>query len=128
MNPLRGLRILVVEDADDIRDVYARLFEIEGADVVAVSSGREALSKASERDFDVVVTDLGLPDIPGDEMIRLIRATAGRPLWIVAITGYGEPHIGRAWQAGADVVFTKPVGWSLLRDTVASRRAIVRAA
>ena len=128
MKPLQGLRILVVEDADDVREVYARLLEIEGATVVAVSAGREAVAQAIDGDFDILITDLGLPDIPGDEIIRRVRATARRPLWVVAITGYGEPHIGRAWQAGADVVFTKPILWSSLRDTVTSRRAVSRAA
>lgn len=56
--------------------------------------------------WDVILSDLGLPDIPGDGLIHQILARAkGRH----TITGYGEPHVSRARQAGAEVVFTKPV-------------------
>jgi DNA-binding response OmpR family regulator len=57
-----------------------------------------------------------LPDIPGDVLIRQVRAAAGAGARIVVITGYGEPYQTRARQAGADVVFTKPVEWSRIVD------------
>jgi CheY-like chemotaxis protein len=113
---LRGARVLLVEDAKDIRDVFALLLEAEGADVAATGTGREAIELAAERDFDVLLTDLGLPDIPGDVVIRHVVATARRRPWVVVVTGYDEPFIGRARQAGANVVLTKPLAWSMLLD------------
>ena len=115
-NHLRGARVLLVEDAKDIRDVFALLLTAEGAEVAATGSGREALELAGQRDFDVLLTDLGLPDIPGDLVIRHVLATARRRPWVVVVTGYDEPFIGRARQAGADVVLTKPLAWSALLD------------
>src|SRR5207248_11730091 len=56
------LRVLLVEDAHDIREVFTLLLRAEGVDVVAAGSGREAMDWAARRDFDVVLTDLGLPD------------------------------------------------------------------
>jgi CheY-like chemotaxis protein len=109
---LQGLRILLVEDAPDIRDVFSMLLRAEGAEVVATGSGLEAADLTTRRHFDAVVSDLGLPDIPGDVLIRKIRASAGRRAHVMVITGYGEPHLSRARQAGADVVFTKPVEWT----------------
>ncbi|HXG04433.1 MAG: response regulator [Chloroflexi bacterium] len=111
---LAGLRVLVVEDVADIREVFAILLRAEGADVEAAASGREATELLGRRDFDVVLTDLGLPDVPGDVLVRQMRASARHRPRIAVITGYGEPYVTRARQAGADIVFTKPVDWSRL--------------
>lgn len=115
---LEGLQILVVEDATDIRDVFVVLLRAEGADVIATGSGREAAEIASHRHFDVVLSDLGLPDIPGDVLIRQILAASKGRTRVVVVTGYGEPYVSRARQAGADVVFTKPVEWTRILDYI----------
>jgi two-component system CheB/CheR fusion protein len=107
-------RVLLVEDATDIRDVFQMLLEAEGAQVVATGSGREAARLAEREDFDVLLTDLGLPDISGEMVIRQALRTARRRPRVVVVTGYGEPFTTRARAAGADVVLTKPVMWSSL--------------
>jgi two-component system CheB/CheR fusion protein len=113
---LRGAKVLLAEDARDIRDVFTLLLQAEGAEVTATGSGREAAELGARGDFDVLLTDLGLPDIPGDLVIRHVTATARRRPWIVVVTGYDEPFISRAREAGADVVLTKPITWSVLLD------------
>jgi two-component system, chemotaxis family, CheB/CheR fusion protein len=115
---LEGLRVLVIEDAPDIRDVFTILLRAEGAQVVSTGSGREAAELAREQAFDVVLSDLGLPDIPGDVLIRQIRAASRGHTRVIAVTGYGEPFISRARQAGAEVVFTKPVEWTRIVDYI----------
>jgi len=112
-------RVLLVEDATDIRDVFQMLLEAEGAQVVATGSGVEATRLAEREDFDVLVTDLGLPDIPGETVIRQTVRNARRRPRIVVVTGYDEPFTTRARAAGADVVLTKPVMWSSLVDELA---------
>lgn len=116
MMALDGLRILLVEDAPDIREVFTVLLRVEGADVVATGSGREAADLVNRQDFDVVLSDLGLPDLPGDALIRQIRSSARARVRVVVVTGYGEPFVTRARQAGADVVFTKPVEWTRILE------------
>ncbi len=113
---LAGLRVLVVEDVADIRDVLAVLLRAEGADVAAAATGCEAADLIGRREFDVVLTDLGLPDIPGETLVRLLRASSCRRPRIAVVTGYGEPYVSRARQAGADVVFLKPVEWGRILD------------
>jgi two-component system CheB/CheR fusion protein len=107
-------RVLLVEDASDIREVFQMLLESEGADVVATASGREATRLTEREDFDVLLTDLGLPDISGEMVIRHAVRNARRRPRIVVVTGYDEPFTSRARAAGADVVLTKPVLWSSL--------------
>jgi two-component system, chemotaxis family, CheB/CheR fusion protein len=113
---LRGTKVLLVEDAPDIRDVFTLLLEAEGAEVASTGSGREAVELAARETFDVLLTDLGLPDVPGDAVIRHVVARAPRRPWIVVVTGYEEPFVSRARAAGADVVLTKPIAWSTLLD------------
>jgi two-component system CheB/CheR fusion protein len=115
---LQGRRILLVEDAPDIREVFTVLLRVEGAEVVATGSGREAVDLADHGDFDVVLSDLGLPDMPGDVLIRQIVSGARRRTRVVVVTGYGEPYLTRARQAGADVVFTKPVEWARILESI----------
>ena len=108
-----------MEDAHDIREVFTLLLRAEGVDVVAAGSGREAMDWAARRDFDVVLTDLGLPDVPGDVVIRRVLAGARRRPRIIVVTGYDEPFVSRARQAGADVVFNKPVVWGTIARALA---------
>jgi CheY-like chemotaxis protein len=110
---LKGRHILVVEDAPDVLGVLTLLLRAEGATVSAAANGHEALMvfRHGHVDVDVVLTDLGLPDIPGDVLIRAMIAAARRPAKVVVISGESEPALTRALEAGAEVVFTKPCQW-----------------
>ncbi len=109
---LSDIRILVVEDAADIREVFTVLLRAEGANVVPAANGREALEAVAHQQFDVILSDLGLPDVPGDVLIRQILGATRNRIRVIVVTGYGEPYLTRARQAGAEVVFTKPVEWT----------------
>src|SRR2546425_10943900 len=106
---LRGVRILVIEDAQDIREVFTLLLRAEGADVASAANGREATDLVAAQRFDVVLSDLGLPDIPGDVLIRELLARSGGSMRVVVVTGYGDPLLARARQARAEDVVTKPI-------------------
>jgi two-component system CheB/CheR fusion protein len=112
------MHVLLIEDVSDIREVFAILLRSEGADVIATGSGREGAEIARSGRFDVVLSDLGLPDIAGDALIRQIRAVSAAGTRVIVITGYGEPYLTRARQAGADAVFTKPVEWTRILDSI----------
>ena len=110
------MRVLLVEDSADIREALALLLLSEGIDVVATGLGLAALELAPRVCADVVLTDLGLPDIPGHALIHhLLRSSEHRPR-VIAITGFGEPYITQAREAGADMVLTKPLAWDTLLD------------
>jgi two-component system, chemotaxis family, CheB/CheR fusion protein len=120
---LHGRKVLVVEDIRDIRDVFTLLLEAEGAEVVAATNGREAIECMEFGSFDAVVSDYGLPDIAGDELLRRLGECSGRLTKTVVVTGYGEPYVTRARRAGADVVLTKPVIWDRLLGSLTSPSA-----
>jgi len=116
---LQGLRMLVIEDVADIRDALVILARLEGAHVVPAGSGRDGVEMAKNAQFHVILSDLGLPDLAGDTLIREIRSsTGGRHALVVVITGYGEPYVSRARRAGADAIFTKPIEWTEVLEYV----------
>lgn len=71
--------------------------------------GGEAPMAAQQERFDAILTDLDLPDLAGEEVIRRLRGSPHRPSKVAAVTAAGEPALIRARQAGADEVFLKPV-------------------
>jgi CheY-like chemotaxis protein len=118
--PLEGLRVLLVEDVDDIRDLFAMLLRDDGAEVRAVGSAQAAIDTASTWTFDVLLTDLGLPDRAGDALIGEICRMKGGRVRVLVVTGFGEPYASLARQAGAEAVFTKPLDWAALRGRLAA--------
>jgi len=119
---LQARRILLVEDAPDAREALETLLRAEGAEVVTTASGREALECVARTSFEVLLTDLGLPDIRGDILIREVLALTPRRPRVIAMTGHGEPYQSQAREAGADAVLTKPLEWSDLMRELEPRR------
>jgi DNA-binding NtrC family response regulator len=103
-----GKRILVVDDEEIIRDLLKETFNRKGYDVATVDKGKEALVLLDEQRFDLVVTDLRLPDISG--MRILSEAKKKMPdLGIIMITGYGSiKNAVKAMKQGAFDYITKP--------------------
>ena len=71
---LDGVRVLLVDDDDDTRDIVERVLARRGAEVVAVSSARAALLRFAEQRFDALLVDIMMPGMDGYEFIRKIRA------------------------------------------------------
>jgi len=71
---LAGVRLLLVEDDDDSRNLLALILERQGAEVFAASSSAEALDSFAQTAPDIVISDIGMPDVDGHELLRKIRA------------------------------------------------------
>jgi len=110
---LTGLSILVVDDEADARAVVAEALRLEGARVTTGDSVRAALAHLVEpgRHFDVLVTDIGMPDEDGYSLVRKLRQlSAGENLVAIAVTGYASRgDIETAIDAGFDLHVPKPV-------------------
>jgi CheY-like chemotaxis protein len=113
----RSLRILVVDDNVDAADSIAMLLSMEGHQTRAVNTARAALLAVPDFKPEVVLLDIGLPEMDGYEVARLLRAQNGRRMRLVAVTGYGQPaDRRRAQAAGFDEHMVKPVEPSALQD------------
>ena len=96
---------MVVEDERDLRDLLRRYLERAGFAVLATGSGAEALTLVSRQAADLVVLDLGLPDLDGTEVLRL--ATPAIPVIVLTARSSADDRI-RGLQLGADDYVTKP--------------------
>ena len=103
-------KILVVDDSRDAADTCATLLELSGHRVQKAYSGRRALEVGGTFHPQVLLVDIGLPDIDGYELARTIRAAPwGRDILLIAVTGWGqEDDRRRALDAGFDHHLTKP--------------------
>lgn len=117
------LRILVVDDEPNILATLAPLLRTRGYEVSTAMNGRGALEVIERENPDLIVLDLGLPDIDGVEVCRLVRASRATPILVLSARG-GESDKVRALDAGADDYVTKPFGPDelLARVRVALRR------
>ena len=107
---LKGLEVLVVDDSEDTTEMVQNLLEIGGATVCAVTSGSEALRIAREREFDVVLSDISMPEMDGFQFLSELRKLPGKKdLPAVALTGFGRPEdVQRASEEGFYAHLTKP--------------------
>jgi signal transduction histidine kinase len=102
-------KILVIEDEKDIRDSYLDMFQHFGYDVETAPNGREGLSKIVKQDYDIVVTDLYMPEVDGLEVLNFIKKS--KPYTeVIVITGFATlDNAIKAMKVGAYDYFTKPV-------------------
>jgi signal transduction histidine kinase/CheY-like chemotaxis protein len=112
-------RILVVDDNHDSANSMADLLRMDGHKVVTVFDGASALVTAPALNPDLVLLDIGLPDINGYEVAQNLRA-AGSQACVVAMSGYGQPEDRRkATLAGFDMHLVKPIDPDTLRRLLA---------
>jgi DNA-binding response OmpR family regulator len=104
--PVRAT-VLVVEDERRIRDLVRRYLERSGLTVLSTGSGAEALTLAAGADVDLVVLDLGLPDVPGEEVAQAVRARGDVPIVMLTARSATEDRI-RGLELGADDYVIKP--------------------
>jgi two-component system, cell cycle response regulator DivK len=108
--PLDKPLILVVDDYQDAREMYAEYLEFSGFRVVEAKNGAEALDKAFAHTPDVILMDLSLPVMDGWEATRRLKADERtRNIPVVALTGHTlSGHSNGAKEAGCDAFVTKP--------------------
>jgi len=119
-----GPRVLVIDDEAPIRRLLNVALHAHGYEVTAVGLGQEGLAKAACWRPDLVVLDLGLPDIDGLEVIRRLREWSAVPIIVLSVRERESEKIA-ALDAGADDYVTKPFG---LGELLARMRAALRRA
>ena len=119
---LAGIRVLVIEDEADTREMVVQALENNGAIVQEAETARRALDLLEEHPMDVIVSDIGMPDIDGLEFLRVLRQRdAGfQTIPAVALTAYAtDDDRAATLKAGFNAHLAKPISLSELIQTVA---------
>ncbi|MBX6311761.1 MAG: response regulator [Isosphaeraceae bacterium] len=124
--PAPRLKVLLVEDDAPTLRVLARLLNRPSYTVRTASNLAAALEMARGEDFDLIISDIGLPDGSGLELMRRLRAQ--RPVRGIALSGYGtEADLRRSAEAGFLAHLTKPVDFRRLEEAIWQATATVAA-
>jgi len=115
-------RVLVVDDDSQMLKAVTNALSARGYEVLKAGNGETALSLAAEEDLDLVLLDLGLPGIEGQEVIGRLRAWSDLPVIIISVQDSQEEKVA-ALDAGADDFITKPFG---MKELLARMRAVRR--
>jgi CheY-like chemotaxis protein len=120
---LDGLRVLVIDDDEDGRDLLTQALSSHGAEVISVGSAREALVELQRVRPDVLVSDIAMPDVDGYELVRRVRelpADRGGRTPALAITAHaGKEVLERALGSGFHRYASKPIDVETFVATVA---------
>ncbi|WP_420153163.1 PAS domain S-box protein [Siphonobacter sp.] len=116
-------RILVVDDNPDATLTLGMLLELKGYEVFTQNSGMEGIRAAEQLRPDVILLDIGMPELDGYETCRLLRKEAwGQDILLIALTGYGQwKDKRRTQEAGFDEHLVKPVNLDLLTQIITDR-------
>jgi two-component system KDP operon response regulator KdpE len=114
--------VLVVDDEPQIRRALRTSLEAHGYEVVTVGTGEEGVVGAADRAPELVLLDLGLPDLDGTEVIRRVRAFSEVPIIVLSVRESQTDKVA-ALDAGADDYVTKPFG---MEELLARSRAAIR--
>jgi DNA-binding response OmpR family regulator len=117
-----GATVLLVEDERKLRELVRSYLERAGFTVLSTESGAEAITMAASASPDLVVLDLGLPDVPGETVARELRAAGSTPILMLTAKSAEEDRI-RGLELGADDYVTKPFS---PRELVLRVQAILR--
>lgn len=106
-------RVLVVEDDKSIRNFFRTILEANNYDVIMADTGAEAYSMITSQCPDVVILDLGLPDMDGIKILKSVREWSSMPIIVVSARTHERDKV-EALDLGADDYITKPFGTSEL--------------
>lgn len=110
------VRVVLIEDEDDIREVFTLLLQADGYTVKSAADGESGLQLVREFQPACVLLDVGLPGMDGIEVTRRLREEIGTLLVVIAITGVtSESERERLEKAGIDFILTKPISDGDLR-------------
>jgi CheY-like chemotaxis protein len=113
------LRVLVVEDEAQVRDIEAEYLRHDGHTVETAADGREGLDKFRRGGFDLVVADRAMPEMNGDMMTQAIKQAAPKTP-VVMVTGFADMPLDQAQAGGQpDLIVRKPVTQEALRQAIA---------
>ena len=106
-----------MDDEEHVRETLAEMVEVLGHNVRRADGGRAALAALDENEFDLVFTDLSMPEMDGWEVARAVRRKSPRTR-IAVVTGYGRDAARTQGDAPADTVIGKPFNFAQVEEVL----------
>ncbi len=118
----RNKRILIVEDDALSLDALLKLLTLQGAAVTAAADAAQAIGHMEQGPFDLIISDVAMPDMDGYELMKQLRRTpSGSGITAIAVTGFGRPvDVRKALSSGFDAHVSKPLTLERLVDALVS--------
>jgi two-component system OmpR family response regulator len=113
-----ALNLMIVDDDPQLMRVLAMFFDLEGYNVIHAGNGREALALLSGHQPDLILLDLMMPEVAGEDVVKTLRATNGGPRIPIVIFTAADGREAELMAAGADAYITKPFSLDGLSEVV----------
>lgn len=112
----KSLNILIIEDNIDLANIMCEILGLLGHNASAANNGSEGIAKAKELSPNVIICDIGLPDMSGYELAKIIRKNPSlKDTYLIAASGYAQPeYVERSKEAGFNIHLAKPVEFATL--------------
>ena len=112
-------KILIVEDEEDILELLSTIFRLEDYEVLCTRDGEDALRIVREHSPDIVLLDIQIPKITGDEVCKSVKSDpAMLHTKVLIVSGMDGSHLQKAREAGADACMTKPFSSTAIVEKV----------
>jgi len=114
---IKSLKILIIDDNRDLAEIICELIGFLGYETESAHNGTDGIAKARELQPDVIICDIGLPDMSGYEVAKMIRKDDEfKDTFLIALSGYAQPEdIEKSKAAGFDRHLAKPVSLETLQ-------------
>jgi CheY-like chemotaxis protein len=107
--PTSPLKILIVDDQEIIRELISEILRSDGHNITVAATGVDALLQLNKGQFDLIISDLSMPDMTGSQLASEIRAKGDHTPFIL-LTGFGDEMLAQgSTPPGVDLVLSKPV-------------------
>lgn len=115
---IKGIRVLVVDDDDTLRETLCDALAMEGAQIDEASNGLIAFDKIKTREYDLVLSDVRMPDCSGIDLLNMLKDYDGNTPEIIMMSAFSDLNESEAKKLGAKKIFLKPTKLAEIKSLI----------